>query len=301
MVTGTTSACAENTWCRCWCERLWWNYLRVRGEYILLNCGKLNQQELPPRARRIQNVHRRTSQTNELPPRARRIRTFHRFYLHKHGTTSACAENTAVGKLFAQGHGNYLRVRGEYEDAGIGALSALELPPRARRIPTRWRSCVQKTRNYLRVRGEYGISLRVEGATRELPPRARRIPPEKDKTAGKTGTTSACAENTCGRNHQGPVSRNYLRVRGEYYSSLVVCVRIAELPPRARRIWEIPHLATLDRGTTSACAENTAITSDDARTIKELPPRARRIPSGWASLISPPGTTSACAENTSRS
>ena len=91
------------------------------------------------------------------------------------GTTSACAENTALaphglGKLW-----NYLRVRGEYGSSYMQRPPAVELPPRARRIPGNRRvasvtmgttsACAENTcapgrdvrhlRNYLRVRGEY--------------------------------------------------------------------------------------------------------------------------------------------------
>ena len=50
---GTTSACAENTaWVYASCGIIW-NYLRVRGEYMLLIDAGDVRWELPPRARRI--------------------------------------------------------------------------------------------------------------------------------------------------------------------------------------------------------------------------------------------------------
>ena len=71
--------------------------------------------------------------------------------------------------------GNYLRVRGEYAYSHKRRHNCLELPPRARRIPTILRitqdgnrttsACAENTKpyaqitkhagNYLRVRGEY--------------------------------------------------------------------------------------------------------------------------------------------------
>ena len=52
-LSGTTSACAENTVeDRIVCPRTW-NYLRVRGEYLALHTVREALQELPPRARRI--------------------------------------------------------------------------------------------------------------------------------------------------------------------------------------------------------------------------------------------------------
>ena len=52
-----------------------------------------------------------------------------------YGTTSACAENTlkCCSLIFLQW--NYLRVRGEYAQVLQPDILAMELPPRARRIP----------------------------------------------------------------------------------------------------------------------------------------------------------------------
>ena len=93
-LTGTTSACAENT-------PLWRppvharrNYLRVRGEYRRSISGIVTIMELPPRARRIRtDCFLKQSHT---------------------GTTSACAENTFGAVFLINIIGNYLRVRGEY-------------------------------------------------------------------------------------------------------------------------------------------------------------------------------------------
>ena len=71
-----------------------WNYLRVRGEYLLICEESCTQRELPPRARRIPPT------MNSCAPWV--------------GTTSACAENTQSMNYVAQTLGNYLRVRGEY-------------------------------------------------------------------------------------------------------------------------------------------------------------------------------------------
>ena len=76
VITGTTSACAENTQRlpknRCWIP----NYLRVRGEYLV----------------KFDNGF----ETRELPPRARRIRLGQWVVFGKKRTTSACAENTRM-------------------------------------------------------------------------------------------------------------------------------------------------------------------------------------------------------------
>ena len=134
------------------------------------------------------------------------------------GTTSACAENTADANVSSATTRNYLRVRGEYWKPGHAGTTLGELPPRARRIPARevmaaategtTSACAENTgvaaslipnlRNYLRVRGEYHAIGDFPGADQELPPRARRILLPTGLTGEKYGTTSACAENTCG-------------------------------------------------------------------------------------------------------
>ena len=172
------------------------NYLRVRGEYRSRSSGVRSRPELPPRARRIPLP----AVGGERHP----------------GTTSACAENTAIFWLGKPRHGNYLRVRGEYFQAAEASGQELELPPRARRIhalpltqfPQRGTTsaCAENTsadrkvagwkRNYLRVRGEYLYWIREIVYSSELPPRARRIPMTNAETPTDLGTTSACAENT---------------------------------------------------------------------------------------------------------
>ena len=52
-ITGTTSACAENTGNRFHVSVVAWNYLRVRGEYLMFGNAATLTNELPPRARRI--------------------------------------------------------------------------------------------------------------------------------------------------------------------------------------------------------------------------------------------------------
>ena len=112
--------------------------------------------------------------------------------------------------------------------------------------------------------------------------------------------------------------RNYLRVRGEYLSSLFRFGGNQELPPRTRRIPQNHGTRPQTRGTTSAYAENTTIITrnDDVAwnylrvrgeynlvarkriTQMELPPRTRRILILTFPVRGQPGTTSAYAENT---
>ena len=114
---------------------------------------------------------------------------------------------------------------------------------------------------------------------------------------------------------------NYLRVRGEYTTWREDLSAGLELPPRARRILRDGQRDLENRGTTSACAENTTcilFTPHPARnylrvrgeyaynpqpttTQTELPPRARRILGANQTALEAYGTTSACAENTHRS
>ena len=76
---------------------------------------------------------------------------------------------------------------------------------------------------------------------------------------GKTvpRTTSAYAENT--RTHQLTplLTRNYLRVRGEYRIRPSMVAGAWELPPRTRRIQHAHAAWPRTYGTTSAYAENT--------------------------------------------
>ena len=152
-----------------------------------------------------------------------------------------------------------------------------ELPPRARRIPEivalvcgmigTTSACAENTaaqllrayriRNYLRVRGEYMRPGLMRRGFPELPPRARRILPQRGSRPWVYGTTSACAENTRRIFPPCPTRRNYLRVRGEYFSSAFASLLSSELPPRARRIPPGTPGRGVFRGTTSACAENT--------------------------------------------
>ena len=148
------------------------------------------------------------------------------------------------------------------------------------------------------MRGEYWLPSGGMAVNLELPPRARRIRLMASHSSLKIGTTSACAENTLHHLHRGGLRWNYLRVRGEYLTSILILARPPELPPRARRILYKSFLRLQNEGTTSACAENThgyrgvILFSRNYLRVrgeygaifrvslieKELPPRARRIP-----------------------
>ena len=196
-------------------------------------------------------------------------------------------------------------------------MASKELPPRTRRIPNIPPSCFlacgttsayaentnqgpghgHRGGNYLRVRGEYRIKAERERKLAELPPRTRRIPVSGRNFFPLSGTTSAYAENTSGRRLRTRLTRNYLRVRGEYQGKQQDHRWREELPPRTRRI--LDHLAnSIDSlGTTSAYAENTRSVTPNCwngwnylrvrgeyillavshNCAVELPPRTRRI------------------------
>ena len=172
----------------------------------------------------------------ELPPRARRIRRISANGKDAWGTTSACAENTATTASKHRDLQNYLRVRGEYSNTALNISGKTELPPRARRI---------LYNSFLRLQNEGTTSAcaentayprRVNKAKAELPPRARRIHKKCTQHDCYLGTTSACAENTLAIRISAAPARNYLRVRGEYETTIVTDATRRELPPRARRI-----------------------------------------------------------------
>ena len=90
------------------------NYLRARGEYLIVWSVRWSPLELPPRTRRIPML---------ISGR-----------LHPIRTTSAHAENTSSSRISPLGRWNYLRARGEYGSILLTKLSIEELPPRTRRI-----------------------------------------------------------------------------------------------------------------------------------------------------------------------
>ena len=213
----------------------------------------------------------------ELPPHARRILTTLDNESALLGTTSACAENTSDHDLRSLNRGNYLRMRGEYHLMEYRKALLSELPPHARRIHRCYAgdrmilgttsACAENTDsintmpviggNYLRMRGEYGVFITQGKLSLELPPHARRILALDQITRKNQGTTSACAENTSTYATPGAPTRNYLRMRGEYFDKPQGDEGLGELPPHARRIPSSWRIISMMEGTTSACAENT--------------------------------------------
>ena len=188
-------------------------------------------------------------------------------------------------------------MRGEYGANLSQYTDAMELPPRARRI--RWSerqkgnhhgttsACAENTGwwgahqhidgNYLRVRGEYIENYQAMRDKTELPPRARRIHLTSRFDRHFRGTTSACAENTHGPPTPHPNHRNYLRVRGEYFSGSQGKGVLEELPPRARRIRFHAAILLSDRRNYLRVRGEYKSTIKAPRCDLELPPRARRI------------------------
>ena len=134
-VIRTTSACAENTFDGEFKGGFDRNYLRVRGEYLVTETFWPPYQELPPRARRIQD----DSQVCDLHA----------------GTTSACAENTHDLVLCNLWKRNYLRVRGEYRVNVRSMIPAWGTTSACAENTRSSPAVLLYSRNYLRVRGEY--------------------------------------------------------------------------------------------------------------------------------------------------
>ena len=173
---GTTSACAENTGAFGLPAGSAWNYLRVRGEYLVHRLWLVSESELPPRARRIPYL--------DIS------------HLCDDGTTSACAENTLTWGCFATRIRNYLRVRGEYLNRNEKLLKHQELPPRARRILLVMGFMASVNGTTSACAENTAPEVTESMGRRELPPRARRIPITAHVSCFTIGTTSACAENT---------------------------------------------------------------------------------------------------------
>ena len=166
--------------------------------------------------------------------------------------------------------------------------------------------------------GEYAAFPVCQAVSQELPPRTRRMQIITEIFSTIPGTTSAYAENTWWEVSMPSMVWNYLRVRGEYSFRGKNVVSGLELPPRARRIRRGPREENRNAGTTSAYAENTAVSSVAAMTARnylrvrgeyspnpdpvwlsaELPPRTRRILAHELGVTILMGTTSAYAENT---
>ena len=194
-------------------------------------------------------------------------------------TASACAGNTRHSRYAKPYPRNYLRACGECKSSLKSSAPSQELPPRMRRIPVRGRFSLSlmrttsayaentmmgcqtspRARNYLRVRGEYMSGLISPPPGQELPPRTRRIRRLQGSTPEELGTTSAYAENTPVPEWFGGLTKNYLRVRGEYADLNKDLFDAGELPPRTRRIRENTSVCPVLKGTTSAYAENTWI------------------------------------------
>ena len=110
---GITSACAEKRMHSVRLIRLWWNYLRMRGEERRIFPGRSWSKELPPHARRRAGC-------SAVKPNCL-------------GITSACAEKRAVLSAVFRAPWNYLRMRGEESSWAAISGNSLELPPHARR------------------------------------------------------------------------------------------------------------------------------------------------------------------------
>ena len=159
-------------------------------------------------------------------------------------------------------------------------------------------------------------SLRISWFISEIPPHARRRDPHSRIIHIAGGNTSACAEKSISCPLPPPLSRKYLRMRGEESPDKRCHAPYREIPPHARRRglrcsnW-VPSL-----GNTSACAEKSSRVGGTSRHARkylrmrgeemaqgaipivgwEIPPHARRRGGRKLYPLVAPGNTSACAE-----
>ena len=293
---GITSACAEKSIPTLPPISLHRNYLRMRGEELLLDPDGETTEELPPHARRRAFPHCRP--------------------LAYTGITSACAEKSFCSIPTVRQPRNYLRMRGEERGRKNHYRASLELPPHARRRDGFLSSvlmakgitsaCAEKSGhrcqwwrpdwNYLRMRGEERRVIQLCDLEQELPPHARRRGACPPVQILRRGITSACAEKSGLPRGGHSNGRNYLRMRGEETVAPTRRISSRELPPHARRRARRSFSCHCSRGITSACAEKSHsnqpgytpvgnylrmrgeehLLTCQAWSLWELPPHARR-------------------------
>ena len=195
----------------------------------------------------------------EIPPHARRREVHKKAACLGHGNNSACAEKS---HLVLQSHSQ-----------------GSEIPPHARRRDPHSRiihiaggntsACAEKrllspgavreNRKYLHMRGEEMRSLRISWFISEIPPHARRRDPHSRIIHIAGGNTSACAEKSISCPLPPPLSRKYLRMRGEESPDKRCHAPYREISPHARRRVPTMVATIIFRGNTSACAEKSVL------------------------------------------
>ena len=137
---------------------------------------------------------------------------------------------------------------------------------------------VRENRKYLHMRGEEMRSLRISWFISEIPPHARRRDPHSRIIHIAGGNTSACAEKSISCPLPPPLSRKYLRMRGEESPDKRCHAPYREISPHARRRVPTMVATIIFRGNTSACAEKSLQSTSHSRgTRKYLRMRGEEI------------------------
>ena len=195
------------------------------------------------------------------------------------GNTSACAEKRLLSPGAVRENRKYLHMRGEEMRSLRISWFISEIPPHARRRDPHSRiihiaggntsACAEKrllspgavreNRKYLHMRGEEMRSLRISWFISEIPPHARRRDPHSRIIHIAGGNTSACAEKSISCPLPPPLSRKYLRMRGEESPDKRCHAPYREISPHARRRVPTMVATIIFRGNTSACAEKSVL------------------------------------------
>ena len=282
-----------------------------------------------------------TSNNEGSPPRVRSRRSEAGAAQRSSGITSACAEQTVTVTAVPTARRDHLRVCGADITSIPSRIMGVGSPPRVRsrhqhghgrRVPHGITSaCAEQTgRGCRRGRGSWD-HLRVCGADLQddqalasflqgegSPPRVRSRHHRPRHQRARPGITSACAEQTSYMTGTCLGTRDHLRVCGADNADGAAGVVTLGSPPRVRSRRRPDHVGRGVGGITSACAEQTGSTGNDARTRWDhlrvcgadtpaltsaitrpgSPPRVRSRRSGRAGVWAERGITSACAEQT---
>ena len=281
---------------------------------------------------------RRSIQRSGSPPRVRSRHGSAAAGYRVAGITSACAEQTSSAGPKRPCRRDHLRVCG----ADIPTRSAEHdqggSPPRVRsrrrvhRVdgvpPGITSACAEQTRSAWRDQGRLRDHLRVCGAdpfsSRHIvwrlgsPPRVRSRQLGFVSSEAEDRITSACAEQTGGRNATSRPRWDHLRVCGADGVGELLQSSGGGSPPRVRSRHHGQQRRRREGGITSACAEQTigrsiSITKEwdhlrvcGADTLEPFrvstdpgsPPRVRSRPRLYHDALASGGITSACAEQT---
>ena len=199
------------------------------------------------------------------------------------GITSACAEQTFLSIGIRRVTGDHLRVCGADLFQRLVSVLYEGSPPRVRSRLTLYAAdnqqigitsaCAEQTsrgrgsdrsdRDHLRVCGADLSKSAATVAEEGSPPRVRSRLRGRGRVHGRCGITSACAEQTtCGRGRWWR-RRDHLRVCGADARGLLPDTVDEGSPPRVRSRQDGQDHPRVERGITSACAEQTVFIIED--------------------------------------